>query len=166
MPYLVVKTAPPPSPSRVRFTDPIHATTLSTSRTMDLIVNNYDDKFVTITPSKPGKRSFTMNTVEAKKKKRKLDLNTGSMMLEIKGIEYMLGECRTENHLYRDKINDLEAISHMALIHGEEIREYGEKQRISSQHKYNPIHPPAENKNDTPVGRAIIMATVKKAEMD
>lgn len=66
------------------------------------------------------------------------------MVLKIKELEYMLEETKTENRLYRDKVGDLEAISNVALMHGEEIRDYGEEQRIGGQYKHNPCHQPAE----------------------
>ena len=83
-------------------------------------------------------------------------------MLEIRELEYMLEESRTKNRRYRDKLNDLEGITHVALIHRQEIREYGEQQRICSQYKNNPTRPPAETEKDAP-DRAIIMATIKRS---
>ena len=156
IPYHVLKNTPVSHP---RVTAHFAS---STTKTIDeSTVNNSDDDFVTVTPSKPRKRLSTMKSAETRKK-TKLDLKTRSMMLEIKELEYMLEESRTENRLYRDKLNDLEGITHVALIHGQEIREYGEQQRIRGQFKNNPTHPPAETENDAP-DRAIIMATIKKS---
>ena len=73
----------------------------------------------------------------------------------------MLEETKTENCLYRDKLSDLEVISHIVLVHRGEIREHGEEQRMGGQHKHNPHHPPAEKGKHAPDLKVVLKLLIR-----
>ena len=123
--------------------------------------NNSDDDFVT--PTKPRqKTSAPKSSPEPKNPRTKvLSAKMRGMLMEIKELTYQVEEGRTEMHLYKDKINDMQTIAHVALIQGEEIRNYSEERMIRGDFKENPRHPPVITARDSPEVPAIMRSVIK-----
>ncbi len=83
-------------------------------------------------------------------------------MCEIKELTYQVEEGRTEMRLYKDKNNNMQTIAHVALIQGEEIREYTEERMMRGDHRENPRYPPAKRmRTDVPEAVAIMRSITK-----
>ena len=130
----------------------------------DLEDSGSDTDFVT--PTKPRQKPPSSKPPSDKRKSRVLDLKVRSMMCEIKELTYQVEEGRTEMRLYKDKINDMQSIAHVALIQGEEIREYTEERMLRGDLKTNPHHAPTKKMRMDIPEVATIMRTVVKIRDD